>query len=299
MKIVIAGGSGFIGRPLVARFADRGDEVVVLTRTPRTIAGARVVAWDGRSQGGWSAEVAAADAVVNLAGESIAEGRWTRSRKDVLVRSRIDATAAIVGALRNEPSKSRTLVNASAIGFYGLHGDDTLDEDSAQGSGFLAELCARWESAAREAEPVGRVAILRFGVVLGPDGGALAKLLLPFRLGAGGPVGTGEQWMSWIDGSDLVRMVQWVVDHRDARGIYNATAPEPVRNREFARSLGRALRRPAVISAPAFAMRLAFGQMADEVLLGGQRVLPKRALADGFLFEHTSLDGSLKHLLQP
>ncbi len=297
MRIVIAGGSGFLGEPLVRRLVARGDDVAVLSRNPAKVRAGRGVAWDGRTQGAWSEEVASADAIINLAGENVGEGRWTDERKRKLVASRLDATAAIVQALRNAPPKDRVLVNASAVGYYGLRGDEELDEHGTRGSGFLAELVEKWEAAAREAEPLARLVLLRFGVALSPEGGALKKMMLPFKLGAGGPVGSGGQWMSWIDRDDAVRIVEWAIDNRSARGVYNASAPEPVRNRDFTRALGRALHRPALLPAPAFALRLAFGQMAEEVLLGGQRVLPRRAEREGFRFEVPTLDASFaRHL---
>src|SRR5205814_7454522 len=166
-------------------------------------------------------------------------------------------------------------------GFYGLRGDETLDETSSSGAGFLAEVVKRWEELARRAEGAARVVILRFGVVLGP-GGALGKMLVPFRLGAGGPIGNGQQWTSWVDRDDVLRMIEWAIDHPPAQGIYNVTAPNPVRNRDFERTLGRTLHRPAALRTPALALRLLFGEMADEMLLGGQRVVPARPTAEGF-----------------
>lgn len=297
MRIVIAGGSGFIGEPLVRRLVARGDDVAVLSRNPSKVHAGRGVAWDGKTQGAWSEEIAGAGAIVNLAGENVGEGRWTDERKRKLVSSRLDATGAIVQALRNAPPRERTLVNASAVGYYGVRGDEVLDESETRGGGFLADLVEKWEAAAREAEPLARLVLLRFGVALSPDGGALRKMMLPFKLGAGGPVGNGMQWMSWIDRDDVVRMVEWAIDNQSARGVYNATAPEPVRNRDFTRALGRAMHRPAFLPAPAFALRIAFGEMADEMLLGGQRVVPRRAEREGFRFEVPTLDASLaRHL---
>lgn len=279
------------------RLVSRGDDVAVLTRNPVKVRAGRAVVWDARTQGAWSDQVATADAIVNLAGENIGEGRWTGERKRRLVASRLDATGAIVQALRDAPPRNRTLVNASAVGYYGVRPDEVLDETGTRGGGFLAELVENWEAAARAAEPLARLVILRFGVALSPEGGALKKMLLPFKLGAGGPVGSGEQWMSWIDRDDVVRMIEWAIDDQGPRGIYNATAPEPVRNRDFARALGRALHRPAFLPAPAFALRIAFGEMAEEVLLGGQRVVPRRAEREGFRFEVPTLDASFaRHL---
>jgi uncharacterized protein len=296
MKIVVAGGTGFIGEPLVQRLLARGDDVAVLSRNPAKVRYGRGLAWDGKTQGAWSGEVAAADAVINLAGEGIADGRWTEERKRKLIASRLDSTAAIVEAFRREPSRKRTLINASAIGYYGDRGEEVLVETSAKGKGFLAELSEHWEASARKGEPFARVVLLRFGIVLAPEGGALKKMMLPFRFGAGGPVGSGRQWMSWIDRSDLIRMIEWAIDNPSPRGVYNATAPEPVRNRDFASALGRTLRRPSLMPAPAFALKLAFGQMAEEALLAGQRVLPGRAGVEGFRFEHPALESSLSAL---
>jgi uncharacterized protein (TIGR01777 family) len=297
MRIAIAGGSGFIGEPLVRRLVARGDDVVVLSRNPAKVHAGRGIAWDGRTQGAWSEEVAGADAIVNLAGENVGDGRWTDERKRKLVASRLDATGAIVQALRNVPPRERTLVNASAVGYYGVRGDEVLDESETRGGGFLADLVEKWEAAARESEPLARLVILRFGVALSPEGGALKKMMLPFKLAAGGPVGSGAQWMSWIDRDDVVRIVEWGIDNQSARGVYNATAPDPVRNRDFTRALGRAMHRPAFMPAPAFALRIAFGEMADEVLLGGQRVVPRRAEREGFRFEVPTLDASFaRHL---
>ncbi|HEV7240472.1 MAG TPA: TIGR01777 family oxidoreductase [Thermoanaerobaculia bacterium] len=298
MRIVIAGGSGFIGETLVRRLVARGDDVAVLSRNPAKVQAGRGVGWDGKTQSSWSHEVANADAIVNLAGENVGEGRWTDERKRRLIASRLDATGAIVEALRNAPARNRTLVNASAVGYYGLRGDETLDESSARGDGFLAELVEKWEGAARKAEDLARLVILRFGVALAQDGGALKKMMLPFKLGVGGPLGSGEQWMSWIDRDDAVRMVEWAIDDAGVRGTYNATAPEPVRNRDFTRALGRALHRPAFMPAPAFALRIAFGQMANEMLLGGQRVVPRRAEREGFRFEIPTLDASLQRSIR-
>lgn len=291
MKIVIAGGTGFIGEPLVQRLVARGDDVAVLSRDPAKVRMGRGIGWDATSV------VANADAVVNLAGESIADGRWTEERKRRLVSSRIDSTRKLVEALRANPSKPRTFVSASAIGIYGDRGDATLDENAPRGSGFLADLVEQWEAAAREAEALARVVLVRFGVVLDKDGGALAKMLPAFRLGAGGPIGSGKQWMSWVTRDDAIRLLMWAIDEPKARGVYNAVAPEAARSRDFARALGRALHRPALFPVPAIALRTLFGrEMADEALLAGQHVLPSRALAAGFTFEQPSLDAAFRDI---
>lgn len=299
MRVAIAGGSGFVGSALVRRLLERGDEVIVLTRDPSRVTGGRGVAWRPPLQGAWSEEVTNADAVINLAGESIGEGRWTEGRKRLLVSSRLDATRALVEAMRRDPSRTRTFVNASAIGYYGVQGDETLDESAPRGTGFLAELSEEWEQVAREGEPVARLVIPRLGVVLDASGGALAKMRVPFRFGAGGPVGDGRQWMSWVARADVIRFIEWALARADTRGVYNVTAPEPVRNRDFAAILGRAMQRPSAVPAPPFALRLAFGrEMADEVVLGGQRVVPARALREGFTFGCPEIAPCMKSLLE-
>ena len=297
MKIAVTGGSGLIGTALVQRLLSRGDDVLVLTRDASRVRAGRPLVWDGKTQGPWSAEVADADAVVNLAGENIGGGRWTPERKRRLVDSRIDATRAVVEAMRAKTGHRRTFVSTSATGFYGLRGDELLDESASAGTGFLADLTKRWEEAARVAEPLARLVILRFGVVIAGSGGALAKMLPPFRLGAGGPIGNGRQWMSWVDLGDAVRAVEWAIDEETASGVYNVTSPAPVRNADFARTLGRVLRRPAIMPAPAFALRLALGEMADEVLLNGQRVVPGRLTSQGFPFSRPGLEDSLRNAL--
>jgi len=292
MNIVVAGGSGFIGTALVRALLARGADVAVLSRHPAKVRDGRGVGWDGAAEA-----VRDADAVVNLAGENVGEGRWTEARRQCILRSRLEATRTLVEALRATPERKRAFVNAAAVGYYGPRGDEVLDESAPSGGGFLAEVVRQWEAAAREAEAFSRATILRFGVVLGP-GGALAKMMLPFRFGVGGRVGSGKQWMSWIDRDDVVRMVLWALDNEAVRGVYNATAPEPVTNRDFTRALGRAMHRPAIMPAPAFALRLLFGRMADEILLGGQRVVPARAAREGFVFEFPNLDRALAHALE-
>jgi len=293
VKIIVSGGTGFIGEALVKSLLARGDEVAVLTRNPGRVRAGRGLAWDARTQGAWSEEASRADVIINLAGENIGEGRWTEERKKQLVDSRLDATNALVEALQREPSRPRTMVSGSAVGFYGDRGEEVLDENSSRGAGFLAELVEQWENAARKAERLARLVIVRFGVVLAPGGGALKKMTLPFKLGGGGPMGSGRQWMSWIDRNDVIRLIEWAMATESARGVYNATSPEPVRNRDFARALGRALHRPAILPAPAFALRIALGQMADEALLASQRVVPAHAAAEGFTFTSPTLEKAL------
>jgi uncharacterized protein (TIGR01777 family) len=297
MKVAIAGGSGFIGEAVVRDLVTQGHDVAVLTRNPQNVAIGRALVWDAKTQGPWSSDVAAADVVINLAGENIGE-RWTERRKVRLVESRIGATRALIAAMAASPQRSRTFISASAVGFYGPRGDEILDEDATRGGGFLADLAARWEEEARAALPIARLAILRVGVVLGRGGGALAKMLPPFKLGAGGRIGSGRQWLSWVALDDVVRAINWVITEEDVRGVFNITAPTPVTNRDFTRALGRALHRPAIVPIPAFAMRVLFGQMAEETLLQGQRVIPSRAVAEGFRFVHGTVESAIQQALR-
>jgi uncharacterized protein len=293
MKIVIAGGSGFIGSHAVPALAKLG-EVVVLSRSPRDVAGARVVVWDPRGEGEWQDEVATAGAVVNLAGENLAEGRWTAARMERLVASRIDPTSALVRAMRAAPDRERVFVSSSAVGVYGDRGDEILEETSAPGDGFVASLCRGWEKAAGSVDDAARLVILRFGVVIAHDGGMLEKLLLPFRLGAGGRIGSGRQWLSWIAAADAVRLIVAAVERQELAGVFNATAPRPVTNAEFTRFLARALRRPALVPIPAAALELAFGKMAREVLLASQRAVPRRAIDEELRIEEEDLGALLE-----
>lgn len=296
-KIVIAGGSGFIGEPLARQLIARGDDVVVLSRKPSGVRAGRGVSWDAKTQGPWSAEVANADVIINLAGANIGDGRWTHERKGRIVESRLDATKALIEALRAAPARARTFISASAIGYYGPHDDELIDESTPSGDDFLSSVCRRWEEAARGADPLARLVIFRIGIVLAKDGGALGKMLLPFRLFAGGKFGSGRQWMSWITRDDLLRMIEWSIDQEIAKGVYNATSPHPVRNAELTRVLARTLHRPALASVPAIALRIALGEMGESLLLAGQRVRPVHALDDGFSFVHEQLEPALRELL--
>jgi len=291
VKIIVAGGTGFIGEPLVGRLIARGHDVAVLTRNPAKVRSGRAVPWSSVAS-----EVAGAAVVINLAGENVGAGRWTAERKRRIVDSRVGSTRELVEAMRDNPPQRRTFISASAVGYYGLRGDELLDESAPAGGGFFSDVVRQWEEAARGAETIARVVLLRFGVVLASEGGALQKMMLPFRLGVGGPIGSGRQWMSWVDREDVLRAMEWAIDRPEVRGVYNITAPNPVINRDFARALGRALRRPAVLPTPAFALRLIFGQMADEMLLSGQRVAPARATIEGFAFEYPTIDAALRHV---
>ena len=300
MKLVITGGTGFIGRPLCETLQQAGHELVVLTRTPRPGPNARIrfVVWKPGVRGPWQREFEGADGLINLAGESIAEGRWTLQRKHAIAESRVGTTKLLVETMGQARQKPRVLVNASAIGYYGPRGDEPVTEAESPGTGFLAETCRQWEQAAQAAESCGvRVVRLRIGIVLARDGGALAKMLPPFRWGLGGPLGSGRQWMSWIHRDDLAQLIRFALERPQTTGAFNATAPNPVTMREFARTLGRVLHRPAVAPVPGWVLRMALGEMA-EMLLTGQRVLPDAARRLGFAFRYPKLAEALSACLQ-
>jgi hypothetical protein len=296
MRVVVTGGTGFIGSKVAGSLFAKGHEVVVLTRDASRSRdhihpGVRVVSWaDGAA---WEPWIDGAGGIVNLSGESIAR-RWTNAAKERIVASRLGGTARLVAAIAKAAVKPHVLVNASAVGIYGPRGDEILDESAPGGSDFLATTCAAWEEAARKAEPLGvRVALIRTGIVLAADGGALAKMLPPFKAFAGGPVGSGRQWMSWIHRDDLVALYAFALENPDAAGPINGTAPNPVTMKEFATALGHALHRPAFFPAPAAAVKLLLGEMAT-VVLDGQRVVPKRAEALGFSFRFTDVEAALR-----
>jgi uncharacterized protein (TIGR01777 family) len=287
MKTVLAGGSGFLGSALAASLRLDGHDVTIVTRHPKV-----------RGQVPWTDVEAfeGADAVINLAGESLAAGRWTDARKAAILESRIRATEIVVKAISNATKRPAVFLNASATGIYGAHGEAARTEESPVGSDFLASVCTAWEAAAMAAAWTTRVVLLRTGLVLDRNAGALPKLSRPFRLFAGGRVGSGKQYWSWIHRDDWTRMVRWAIDTEAIKGALNLTAPSPVTNREFAHALGRALHRPALAPAPAFALHLMLGEMADAMILAGQRVLPAKATRNGFEFRYPDLDSALRQI---
>lgn len=289
MHYLITGGTGFIGRALCASLLADCHEITVLTRDP---AGARRRLHHEVRIARELHEVGEVQAVINLQGENLSAGRWTEARKCAFRSSRVDFTRALVEWMGQQARVPEVLVSGSAIGWYGDRGDELLTESSHPGSDFAATLCRDWESEALRAAAAGtRVCLLRTGIVLDHEGGALGKMLPAFKLGAGGPLGPGTQWMSWISREDLVRMIRWMVD-TGRQGVFNGTSPQPVRNRDFTQALGRALRRPTVLPMPVFALRALFGEMSG-LLLGSQRVLPDAARASGFQFHHETLNAAL------
>lgn len=296
-RVLVSGASGFIGGALCAALPASGYEPVRLVR--RAARGAGEIAWDPAAGALDPALLAGIDAVVHLAGAGIADARWTPARKHEITDSRVRSTGLLARAMAACERPPAVLVSASAVGWYGDRGDEVLDESSAPGTGFLAGVGRAWEAAAAPAAAAGiRVAHPRIGVVLAPGGGALAQLLPLFRLGVGGPLGDGRPWWSWITLDDLVAALVHAIRREDVRGAFNAVAPEPARNAEFARALGRVLGRPAFLPAPAFALRLALGrELADEVLLASQRVRPGVLLRTDFRFRDPTLEAALRRLL--
>ena len=299
-RVLIAGGSGLVGRALAASLAAAGAEVVVLSRSasdPRPARGIRFVRGDGLTPVGWEAECEGARAIVNLTGENVGAGRWTKARKQLLVASRLEPTRALVEAIAGAAHRPGVLIQGSAVGYYGAHGDQALDEEAPAGRGFLPELALAWEEASRPVEALGvRRVVARTGLVLAREGGALAKMLPPFRLGLGGPLGSGRQWMSWIHLADQVAALRFLLEREDLAGAFNLAAPEPASNREFSRALAGALGRPCLARVPALALRLALGEMSG-ILLTGQRVLPRRLLQAGYRFRFPAIGAALADLV--
>ncbi len=303
MRVIITGGTGLIGRALGADLARDGHEVIALSRDPGRHAtglpaGMRAERWDGRTADGWGPLADGADAIVNLAGASLAGGRWTAARKALLRASRVDAARAVVAAVEAAERRPRVVVHGSAVGYYGVHGDETLTEDAPAGDDFLAGLVVEHEQAIAPVRALGvRLAIARTGVVFSPRGGALPLMVLPFRLFAGGPVGGGRQYISWIHLADEVAALRFLVEDGRAEGAFNLAAPNPVTNAEFGRAVGRVLHRPSFVPTPAFPLRLALGEMAT-VVLDGQRVVPRRLTDLGFKFRFAEAEAALRDVLR-
>ncbi len=302
MHIVVTGGTGFIGRALCASLFQDGHRVTILTRDAREasqLLGAIVTAieWNGREAGAWEQCLEGADAVINLAGAPIADARWTNARKRLLTESRVLTTRLLVEAMSSRSSKPRTLISASGIGYYGASDDHVLDEGAARGQGFLADLCLAWEADALRAAEFGtRVVLVRTGMVLEHDGGALPKMLLPFRLFAGGPIMPGTQWVSWIHRRDHIGLIQWAITTPNVSGPVNAVAPGPVTMNTFCEDLGRVLHRPSWLPVPGLALKVVLGELGT-LMTTGQRVNPTKALAGGYVFRYPTLEPALRAIL--
>lgn len=304
MQIVVTGATGFVGRPLCAALLKEGHELTVLSRDAAKVRQAfgekvKAAAWDKEGK----SVLSTADAVIHLAGESVGGGRWTPAFKQKILDSRVKTSRQLVETIANAEHRPAVLVSASAVGYYGDRGDEDITEASTSGNGFLAEVCRVWEAEVQKAEPLGvRVVRMRLGIVLG-KGGALQQMLYPlpipispWKLGLGGRLGSGKQWMPWVHLDDVVGLFQWAMTNPNISGAVNVTAPEPVRNAEFAHTLGRALHRPAIVPVPAFALRLMLGEFADSVLTG-QKALPTVAASQGYEFRYRTLAAALKSLL--
>lgn len=301
MRVFVTGGTGLVGRVVIPLLLDRGDEVFCLTRNPagaRAVlpAAAEILGGDPTMPGDWQDRLGTCDGVINLAGSPVADGLWSGKKKHRIRRSRLSTTGNVVDALA-ACEKPMVLASASAVGYYGDRGEDALGEGAEPGAGFLARLAVEWEHTALKAERENvRVALIRVGVVLSADGGALAKMLPPFKLGLGGPLGSGNQYFPWIHIRDLARLLIFVLDHPEVSGPVNAAVPDPPRQKEFARALGNALGKPAFMPLPGFALRLGMGEMAG-ILLASQRVVPKALRAAGFKFEFAELEKALADLV--
>lgn len=300
MRVIIAGGTGLIGRALAAELSGAGYEVIILSRAPQRARGLPlgvwVEGWDGQTSRGWAPLVEGAHAVVNLAGENLAGGRWTPARKGRIRQSRLDAGWAVVETVRAAIHKPTVVVQASGAGYYGPLGDEDVTEDLPPGSDFLGRLAVEWEASTASVEAMGvRQVVIRTGVVLSGEGGALPRLALPFRFLLGGPLGNGRQWVPWIHVADEARAIHFLLEHEEARGPYNLVAPNPVRNAQLARVLGQVLHRPAWFPVPAVALRLLLGEMST-ILLTGQRAVPRRLLEAGFDFQFPEVEHALRDL---
>jgi uncharacterized protein (TIGR01777 family) len=301
--VLISGATGFIGKVLCQNLAETGYEIAVLTRNlekARARFGGRATAaqWDGRTSQGWLELASRASAIINLAGENIGAGRWTEKRKKNIVLSRLNAGMAITEAVRRASVKPKIIIQASAIGYYGPRGDEALDESASAGEGFLADTVRQWEISTQAVKELGvRHVVIRSGLVLGRDGGVLSRFLKPFRLFIGGPLGTGKQWFSWIHERDEIGAIRFLVEREDMSGIFNLVSPEPLTMREFAKALGRVMKRPSWFPVPSFLLKLLFGEMAKETLLSGQRVLPNALLKAGYRFQYPDIESALREIL--
>lgn len=306
MRIIITGGTGLIGSKLVNSLAAEQHEVLVLSRSPEKYTfpvGVKGVKWNGRTAEGWGHLINETDAIINLAGENISgtgflPSRWTPKRKQRIRDSRMQAGKAIVAAIEAASNKPSILIQSSAVGYYGPTGDEILTEDAQAGNDFLAGVCADWERSTRAVEAMGvRRAVIRTGVVLSMEGGALPITVLPFRLFAGGPLGSGRQWWPWIHIEDEVRAIRFLLENEAANGLFNLSAPNPLTNRAFGKVIGQVLQRPSLIPAPAFALKLALGEVST-IVLDGQRAVPQRLEADGFTFRFPDAKSALSNLLR-
>jgi uncharacterized protein len=299
MKITVLGGTGFIGKILMKNLVQEGHKVVLLSRNPLNISKADIEAakWDADHIDAWIKYIDGADAIINLSGEPIGSKRWTQKQKDKIIDSRLKTTRAIVSAISKSKSKPKLLINASAVGYYGNVESGEVTELSDSGAGFLSDVCKKWETGAKEAEKYGvRVVLVRLGIVLEKDGGALKKMLLPFKLFIGGPLGSGKQWLPWVHRDDLVGSMLFILKNQNISGVVNITSPNPVRMKEFSRELGKILKRPSMFPVPAFVLKILLGEMS-EMILTGQKAIPQKLIEAGYKFKFPELKSALKEIL--
>lgn len=309
MRIIISGGSGMVGSLLSSELSKAGHEVIILSRSPeknrgRYGEGIRVVGWDGKTSAGWGSLVEEADAIVNLAGENLAgdsllPSRWTSKRKHAILESRLQPGNAIVEAIQQAHKKPKLLIQSSAVGYYGPHSDEVITEEAGPQDDFLSQVCVQWEASTEDVEKSGvRRAVIRTGVILDGKQGSLPRMVLPFKFFVGGPIGSGKQWVSYINIFDVVKGICFLLEHEEASGVYNLTSPNPVTNKELEKAIGKVMNRPSWFPVPAFVMKLLFGEMST-VLLDGQRVLPTRLTEAGFSFDYPDVVSSLQAVLKP
>jgi uncharacterized protein (TIGR01777 family) len=302
-RVIITGATGFIGRALSERLVETGYDVVGLSRDPergRQLLGDRItiLGWDGRSAKGWGGHADGAYAVINLAGESIASGRWTKQKKRSILESRLDAGKAVSDAVAESKNKPRVFIQSSGSGYYGSRGDEIVDESCSSGEGFLPDVAEQWEQSTKGVESLAvRHVIIRTGIVLGSDGGALPRLLTPFRFFVGGPLGSGQQYFPWIHIADEVDAIRFLMEGENLQGAFNLSAPDQLTQKNFCRILGTVMKRPSWLPVPAVSLRAIFGEMARDVLLSGQRALPKRLLEAGYSFQYPTAKLALQHIL--
>lgn len=303
MHIVVSGGTGFIGKPLLSKLEAENYHTILLTRHPHTsksklIKNIMLEKWDAESDGPWSSTIDGAQAVINLTGESIAAKRWTPEQKEKLISSRIKSTRALVQAIAKAEKKPPVFINASAVGYYGNVPEGDVSETAPKGNGFLADICNQWEEEALKASAFGvRVVLLRIGIVLEKGGGALDKMIPPFKMFAGGPLGSGKQWFPWIHRDDILGAIIFALKNQSLSGPINLTAPNPVRMNQFCSALGKTMRRPSWAPVPAFALKLLLGEMS-EMLLGGQKAIPQKLLQSGYAFKHPDLRPALESIIK-
>ncbi|MBZ0319673.1 MAG: TIGR01777 family oxidoreductase [Anaerolineae bacterium] len=301
MRVIITGGTGLIGSALAKSLLADGHEVIVLSRNPGSAKiepGVRIENWTARSGDGWSSLINSDTAIVNLAGTGIGDKRWSEGRKKLILESRVNAGAAVVDAIEKASEKPRVVIQSSAVGYYGTPGDQLLTEDSPAGEDFLADVCKQWEDSTKAVESMGvRRVIIRSGVVLSMDGGAFPRMLLPFKLMVGGPIGNGSHWFPWIHIDDEIKAIRFLIENEGAKGVFNVMAPNPLTNGDFTHEVGKVMQKPAVIPVPKLALQMMFGEMAI-ILIEGQRAVPKRLQEHHFEFAYPTVEPALKNLFK-